>query len=87
LRCGAFRGIIPRKAGVHFKCERAPAKVKKEAVWGIKEAVDLVLVREKCIRQPAQIVRKNAKCLSSPEMSVRYIARIVSQSARIAAVK
>ena len=66
---------------------KAPCpELTKEAMWGIKEAVDLAQVRERCIKRLAQSVRKSAKCHLSREKIVRYIARIASLSARIAVV-
>ena len=77
-----------------FKWERALSVVKKayltvgrEDTWVIKAVVDLARVRERCIKRPARNARKNAKYHLSPEKIVRYIARIVSLSARIAAIK
>ena len=61
-------------------------KSKKEVVWGIK-VVDSGADRGRCTRQLARNARKNVKCHLSPEKIVRYIARIVSLSAKIAAVK
>ena len=61
---------------------------KKEAVWGIKAVVvDLAGDQGKCIRRFAKSARKSAKCLSSPAKTVRFIARNVFQSVKIAAVK
>ena len=78
----------------HFKWERALSIVKKayltvgrEDTWVIKVAANLAQVQEKCIRRPARSVRKNVRCHLSLEKIVRYIAKIVSLSARIAVVK
>ena len=78
----------------HFKWERALSVAKKacltagrEDTWGIKVEANLAQVQEKCIRRPARSVRKNARCHLSLEKIVRYIAKIVSLSARIAVVK
>ena len=43
--------------------------------------------RVRCIKRSVRIVRKNAKSLSSPGKTVRFTARTVFQSAKIAAVK
>ncbi len=60
-------------------------KNKGRVVWRISKVVDLA-GRERCSRQYVRSARKNAKYLSSQEKTVRYIARIVSQSVKIAVV-
>ena len=64
-------------------------QAKKEVTWYINKAaaVDTAELRERCTRRFAQNARKNAKSLLNPEMTVRYIARIVFQSARTKVVK
>lgn len=72
----------------YFKRERTRSVFKKEAVaWVIKAAVVSARVPERCTKRPARIARRNAKCHSSPEKIVRYTARTVSRSAKIAVVK
>jgi hypothetical protein len=41
----------------------------------------------KCTRPSARIAKRNAKSLLSPEKTARFIAGIVFQNAKIAAVK
>ncbi len=48
--------------------------------------VDLADVSGRCTKRRARNVKKNATFLLSPAETVRYIARIVSPSAEIAAV-
>ena len=50
-------------------------------------AADMAAGRGKCTKQFAQNAKKNAKFLLNLEKTVRYIARIVFLSARIAGVK
>jgi len=60
----------------------------KEEAWGlIRVVVDLAEGRVKCTRLSAQSARKSAMFLSSRAEIVRYIARIVSRSGKIAAAK
>lgn len=48
---------------------------------------DMTEVQEKCTKQLAQSVKKNAKSLSSQAATVRYIAGNVFQNAKAKAVK
>ena len=61
----------------------------KESTWVFKvgkvDVVGMTEVLERCIRLFALIARKNAKSLSNQEKTVRFIARIVSQSIKTAA--
>jgi hypothetical protein len=62
----------------------------KEEAWGsivVVAVVDLAEGRVKCTKPSAQSVRKNVMFLSSRAEIARYIARIVSQSGKIAAAK
>jgi hypothetical protein len=62
--------------------------IAKEEAWDIKVVVVVDLAGQgKCTKQFARNVRKSAKFLLNPEMIVRYIVRIVIQSARTKAVK
>jgi len=49
--------------------------------------VDTAAGRGRCTRQFVRSARKSAKFLSNPEMTVRYTARIVTQSVRTKAVE
>ncbi len=51
------------------------------------QVVDLTVDQERCTKRLAQNATKNAKSLLSLERIVRYIARIVFQSARTKIVK
>jgi hypothetical protein len=67
---------------------RLKTATKREVVWHTNMAgVDLAQVHEKCTRQLAQNAKRNAKFLLSPGKTVRYIARIVFQSAKTKDVK
>jgi hypothetical protein len=60
--------------------------IAKEEAWRFKVVADLA-GPEKCIRQFALSVKKNAKFRLSPEKIARYTAGIVIQSARTKLVK
>jgi len=61
---------------------------RKETTWDTnKVAVDSIEVREKCTKQLAQSVRKNAKSLSSQAVTVRYTARNAFQNVKAKTVK
>jgi cobalamin biosynthesis Mg chelatase CobN len=67
---------------------RLKTATKREVVWHTNMAgVDLAQVHEKCTRQLAQNAKRNAKFLLNQGKTVRYIARIVFQSARTKDVK
>ena len=61
---------------------------KEEIKWAFNKVVvvDLIGNRGKCTRRFAKNVRKNVQSLSNPVEAVQYIAKIASQSVRIAAV-
>ena len=60
----------------------------KEIAWDInKVAMYSIEAREKCTKQLAPSVRKNAKSLSSRAVTVRYIARNAFQSVKAKTVK
>ena len=60
----------------------------KEEAWVlIRVVADLAEGLVKCTRLYAQSARRNAMFLSSRAEIVRYIARIVSRSGKIAAAK
>ena len=76
-----IRGVIWQNAKL-TPSFRVFKRTGKEITWDInKVAVDSIEVREKCTKQLAQSVRKNAKSLSSRAATVRYIARNAFQSA------
>jgi hypothetical protein len=67
---------------------RLKTGAKREVVWDTNMAgVDMAQGHERCTRQLAQNVKRNARCLLSLGKTVRYIARIVFQSARTTAAK
>ena len=60
----------------------------KEEAWVlIRVVADLAEGRVKCTKPYARSAKKSAKFLSSRAEIVRYIARTVSQSGKIAAAK
>lgn len=61
---------------------------KKEELWHFsKEAADSVDGHERCLRRPAQSVRRSARFLLNRVGTVPSIAGSVSQNGRIAAAK
>ena len=57
----------------------------KEETWDTRVVVSAG--QEKCTRQFVRSAKKNVKSHLNPEKTVRYIARIVTQSVKTKAVK